>query len=333
LRKTTPYIIAEIGSVHDGSLGNAKKLIELAKSVGADCVKFQMHISEFETTPDAPNPTFFSEEPRFSYFDRTSFSIDQWNELIIHAKNQKIDFLISPFNIEAVRIMRTIGLNDFKVPSGELSNIQMLKEISRNFNKVYLSTGMSDMNEIETALKVFGNQTNGVTVMQCTSIYPCPVEKVGINVLEDLVKKYDLTIGFSDHTRGLAAAIMAVTLGATIIEKHLTFSRAMYGSDAWNALEPIEFKQFCEEIRNSSIILQSPVDKNDLSEFRQTSQTFKKGIYTRKSLSKNHQIKDEDLIMLKPLIGIPASEINNVIGKTLNIDLEAQRAIKYQDLR
>ena len=325
-----PYIIAEIGSVHDGSLGNAKKLVKLAKSVGANCVKFQMHLADLESKFDAPSPTFFDEESRYEYFNRTSFSFDQWSQLKIYAEKEGIDFLISPFSIEAVQIIRSLGIYDFKIPSGELSNVMLLREVAKNYNKVFLSTGMSDMKEIDSAIKVFGENLNNLILMQCTSLYPCPLEKVGINVLDEFSEIYGLQTGFSDHTRGMSAAILALAKGAKVIEKHLTFSRNMYGSDAWNALEPLEFEQFCREIRDCSKILNSPVDKNDLSDFEFEIKTFKKGIYARKSLPKGHEITINDLIMLKPFNGIAASEVDSVVGRILKIDVKEKSALELR---
>jgi N,N'-diacetyllegionaminate synthase len=330
LEDKQPYIIAEIGSVHDGSLGNAKKLVKLAKSVGANCVKFQMHLADLESKFDAPSPTFFDEESRYEYFNRTSFSFDQWSQLKIYAEKEGIDFLISPFSIEAVQIIRSLGIYDFKIPSGELSNVMLLREVAKNYNKVFLSTGMSDMKEIDSAIKVFGENLNNLILMQCTSLYPCPLEKVGINVLDEFSEIYGLQTGFSDHTRGMSAAILALAKGAKVIEKHLTFSRNMYGSDAWNALEPLEFEQFCREIRDCSKILNSPVDKNDLSDFEFEIKTFKKGIYARKSLPKGHEITINDLIMLKPFNGIAASEVDSVVGRILKIDVKEKSALELR---
>ena len=325
-----PYIIAEIGSVHDGSFGNAKKLVKLAKNVGASCVKFQMHIADSESKFDAPSPKFFDEESRYEYFNRTSFSFEQWSQLKIYAENEGIDFLISPFSIEAVQIIRSLGIYDFKIPSGELSNIILLREVAKNYNKVFLSTGMSDMKEIDSAIKVFGENPNNLILMQCTSLYPCPLEKVGVNVLDEFREIYGIETGFSDHTRGMSAAILALAKGARIIEKHLTFSRNMYGSDAWNALEPLEFEQFCRELRDCSKILNSPVNKNDLKNFESEIKTFKKGIYARKTLPKGHKITIKDLIMLKPFNGIPASKVDEVVGRILKIDVKENLPLEFK---
>ena len=234
-------IIAEIGSVHDGSFGNAKKLIELASNSGADIVKFQTHISEFETVSNAPNPSYFKDESRFEYFNRTAFTIFQWKELIKTSQKFNIDFMSSPFSIEALKLLLKMGVKNIKVPSGEISNIPMLEYLS-GFKKIniYLSSGMSNWAELDLAVDIL--KKCKPTIMQCTSLYPCPPKEVGLNILEQMKNRYNLNIGFSDHTVGFSAPFAATALGATCIEKHLSFSKFMYGSDALNSMEPNDFK-------------------------------------------------------------------------------------------
>ena len=242
-------IIAEGGSVHDGSFGNAKKLCKVAKDCGADAIKFQIHIAEEETLFNASNPIHFKEEKRFDYFKRTSFSLSQWKELKKHCQKLKIDFFVSVFSIEALKIVKKLKLKYIKIPSGELTNFPLLKEISKIKSKILLSTGMSNLKEINSAVKIL-NKKN-LVIMQCTSLYPTQNKQVGLNVLKYFRKKYkNYEIGFSDHTNSFASAIASVTFGVNFIEKHLTFSKEMYGSDAKYAFEPKQFKKYCDEIRN-----------------------------------------------------------------------------------
>ena len=204
-------IIAEIGSVHDGSLGNAKKLIEVAKNSGANFVKFQMHNANEETLKDAFTPDYFSEEKRFEYFNRTSFSIGQWKSLIKHSKLKKIDFMCSVFSIKAFDILFKLRVRNIKIPSGELTNLPLLKSINKKKGlNIFLSTGMSSWNEIDEALKMLNNHK--VILMQCSSIYPCPETLVGLNVIKEMKLKYanKYNYGFSDHTTGSEAAICSI---------------------------------------------------------------------------------------------------------------------------
>ena len=172
-------IIAEIGSVHDGSLGNACKLIEVAAECGASAVKFQLHDPENETLIDAPNPAYFKAENRYEYFKRTSFSTEQLTTLKKLANKLKLKFIVSPFSIQAAKNLNKIGIDGFKIASGELSNHPMLNFISRTNKKIFLSTGMSNWEEISNAVKIFKKNKKKLTIFQCTSQYPCAPKNVG----------------------------------------------------------------------------------------------------------------------------------------------------------
>jgi len=328
-----PYVIAEIGTVHDGSLGNAKKLIEIAKESGAECVKFQLHIADFETTRDAPMPPYFREENRYEYFTRTSFDIEQWSHLVEFAKDLEIDFLVSPFSNEALDLLRQLGMRRFKVPSGELSNKMLLEDIAIDFDHVFVSTGMSNYKEIDWAMSHFLEQLGKVTIMQCTSLYPCPTNQVGINVISEFLNRYSCRVGFSDHTRTTAAAILGMSLGSVVFEKHLTFSRKMYGSDAWNAFEPDEFARYCQELDFAYEILSSPIDKDSQEITSQSKLIFEKGVYARVDMDKGHEVTRENLILLKPNEGISASEYSKIVGKVLKRSVSAHSPLNWSDFK
>ncbi|MCJ7699999.1 MAG: N-acetylneuraminate synthase family protein [Anaerolineales bacterium] len=234
------FIIAEVGSVHDGSFGNALKLIEAAASCGVDAVKFQTHIAEAETLPNAPMPPYFKGEPRFDYFKRTGFSLQQWKDLKQHCDENKVIFLSSPFSEEAVDLLESIDLAGYKIPSGEVTNLPMLEKIASLGKPIILSSGMSSWIELNRAVDTIQAHSDQLTVLQCTSEYPCPYEKVGLHVMVEMASRYQIPVGLSDHTLTNYASFAAVVMGARVIEKHFTFSRKMYGSDARHSLEPDE---------------------------------------------------------------------------------------------
>ena len=208
----TNILIAEIGSVHDGSFGNALNLIHLAKECGANAVKFQYHISKAETSAKVPSLYYFNSETRWDYFNRISFSKDQWRFYIKRQKNKnKFVYLCS---IEAMNNLKETGVDMIKIASGEVTNLPLIHHIALQKKPVILSTGMSNWNEISKAVKLLKKKHNNLTVVQCSSSYPCPDKEVGINVLSEIKKKYKCAIGFSDHTLGFAASISAVALGA-----------------------------------------------------------------------------------------------------------------------
>ncbi|KPK56532.1 MAG: N-acetylneuraminate synthase [Thiotrichales bacterium SG8_50] len=329
--KSLPYIIAEIGSVHDGSFGNACRLVETAARRGADAVKFQTHIAEAESRADAPSPPYFSDEPRIDYFRRTSFTPSQWRRLAEVARGSGVDFLSSPFSIEAVDLLEQTGMGAYKIPSGEVSNIPLLERVAATGKPVYLSSGMSDWAELDRAVKVL-RQGGPLTVMQCSSIYPCPPERVGLNVIGEMRQRYGLEIGFSDHSLGFAAAAAAVALGAVVIEKHFTFSRLMYGSDAKHSMEPEEFQRFCSELKAIGAMLASPVDKADTGDYAGMKAIFEKSVVLARALSAGTVLDRGHLAFKKPGDGISATHYRNVIGRRIRRDLPADHKLSEGDL-
>jgi len=329
----TIKVIAEIGSVHDGSFGNSKKLIDIAKECGADYVKFQYHIAKNESLKGALNPKYFQEEKRYDYFERTSFTLQQWKELIKYTKQKKIKFLCSIFSIESFKNLLSLGVKSFKIPSGEVSNLPMLLEVSkyRDIN-IFLSTGMSDFKEIEEAYKIL--KRNNLTIMQCTSQYPCEDKRVGLNIFDDFKKKFkDCILGFSDHTQNDIAAILAVSKGSKYFEKHLTFSKKMYGSDAKFASEPHEFINYCKSLKKAEIIIQNKVDKNDLKPFRQMRKVFQKSIVFNSSFKKGQKINMNMLNFMKPDKGVSAKNFRKILGKKLKKNVKANSYVRIRDLK
>ena len=327
----TVKIIAEIGSVHDGSFGNACKLIEAAAGAGADIVKFQTHIAEAESLLDAPSPGYFSSEPRIAYFRRTGFSSAQWRELRCCAQENNVEFLSSPFSHEAVDLLEDIGVESYKIASGEVSNLPLLNYIADTRKPVYLSSGMSNWQELDAAVSVL-QEGGPLSVMQCASRYPCLPDKVGLNIIQDMKERWGVPVGFSDHTYGPAAAIAAVACGACIVEKHFAFSRLMYGSDAQHSMEPDEFAAFVRWLREVAIMQESPVNKDDLSDFENMKRIFEKSIVTARDLPRGHRLARSDLAFKKPGDGIPAAQAENVIGRILRHDLQPDHKLSEEDL-
>ena len=210
------FIIAEIGSTHDGSIGNAKCAVDVVAECGADAVKFQTHISEAETLRNAPMPSYFKGEPRYEYFQRTGFDHDQWIEIKAYVEEKGLTFLSSPFSTEAVDLLESIGMERYKIPSGEVTNLPYLDRIAQTGKPVILSSGMSPWGELDEAVATVTEYHNNLTILQCTTEYPCPPEHVGLNVLLEMKDRWRLPVGFSDHTLTNAAALAAVTMGATI---------------------------------------------------------------------------------------------------------------------
>ena len=324
-------IIAEIGSVHDGSFGNAVKLIEAAAACGADTVKFQTHLAEAETLADAPMPSYFTGEPRMAYFRRTGFSPDQWRQLRAACERSGVAFLSSPFSLEAVDLLEDVGVAAYKVPSGEVSNIPLLERIAATGKPILLSSGMSNWRELDAAVAAL-RAAGPVTLLQCSSAYPCPPESVGLNVLAEMRARYGLPVGLSDHTSGPAAAFAAAALGASVIEKHFAFSRLMYGSDAVNSMEPEEFRRMAQGLVEIWTILAHPVDKDDVSKYAEMKRIFEKSIVTARPLIEGHALTAQDLAFKKPGDGIPAARWRELVGRRLRRAAPVDHKLGFEDL-
>jgi N,N'-diacetyllegionaminate synthase len=326
-----PRLIAEIGSVHDGSFGNACKLIEAAASCGADAVKFQTHIAEAETLADAPSPSYFTGEERFAYFRRTGFTCAQWQKLREVCAANKVAFLSSPFSLEAVDLLEEVGVGAYKIPSGEVTNLPLLERIAETGKPALLSSGMSSWAELDAAVEML-RRGGPVMLLQCTSAYPCPPERVGLNVLAELRSRYGHPVGFSDHTTGMAAAFAAAALGADVIEKHFTFSRLMYGSDAANSMEPADFRHLASGLREIWTMRAAPVDKDDIAPYCEMKRVFEKSIVTARRIVVGQLIGRADLAFKKPGDGISAARYRDIIGRRAVRDLPAEHKLLDEDV-
>ena len=254
------YIIAETGSVSDGSLGAALKLIEHCAKAGADAVKFQAHNGErIKGDPPWFNGDGKWKEPRGDYLKRTSFTLEQWKQMRNACTEavrkdhdgyfcKGIDLIVSPFSVEAVTLLEELPVDAYKIASGQVTNLPMLEAVAGTGRRVFLSSGMTTWEPVKVARELFGE--SDVTVMHCVSQYPLAPENVGLECIKEAQALFPWDdIGYSDHTLGFAATLAAVTLGADAIERHVTFDRRMYGTDAANSMTLDEFGQLVREIR------------------------------------------------------------------------------------
>jgi N,N'-diacetyllegionaminate synthase len=317
-------IIAEAGMNHDGSLGNAIRLAEVAAEAGTDAVKFQLHDAAAETTRDAPSPPYFQHETRWEYFERTAFSDEQWQALKNACGAAGIEFLCSAFSVEAIRRLEAVGVARHKIPSGEVTNLELVRAAAATGKPVLLSSGMSSLAELDVAVEAAGQN---VTVLQCTSAYPTPPERVGLNLLAELRERYGRPVGLSDHSAGPYAAFAAVALGASVVEKHFTLSRELYGPDAALALEPAELEELVEGIREIEAMLASPVDKDDLGPYAEMKQVFEKSVVAAADIPAGAVIERAMLGAKKPGTGIPARRLDEVVGRTARTDIPADTVL------
>lgn len=326
-------ILAEIGMTHDGSLGQALELTKAAALAGVDGVKYQLHISEAETIRNAPQPPYFKAEPRYEYFKRTAFNMGQWKQIREQCRECGVKFIVSPFSIEAVKQLEEIGVDAIKIPSGEITNIPYLEYIAQTGIPVIVSSGMSSWEELEECIEIFQKENCNMAILQCTSEYPCLPENVGLNIIDDLKEKYPgYAVGLSDHSSGVWASIAAWMKGATIIEKHFTLSKRMYGPDAKMSMEPEEMQLLCESIKNLQKALASPVDKTKIEKFTDMKQIFQKSIVAVQEIKKGTVLAGGMLGFKKPGIGLETKYYKDIIGKKVNRDLEFDDIIYKGDI-
>lgn len=328
-------VIAEVAQAHDGSLGMAHAFIDAIADAGADAVKFQTHIAEFESTPDEPWRVKFSlqDKTRYDYWKRMEFTEEQWHGLKEHAERRGLLFLSSPFSVEAVELLKRVGVAAWKVASGEVTNPLMLEAMAETGLPILLSTGMSTLQEIDEAVARIREKGLPLVVLQCTSMYPTPPEKVGLNMLPFFRERYGCPVGLSDHSGTIYPALAAVTLGAKVIEVHVTFHRKMFGPDVPASITMEELELLVKGVKFIEKMLSHPVDKDYIAlELAEMRRLFTKSVVARTDLPAGTVLKREHLTVKKPGTGIPAAKLSELVGRKLRRDVRKDEMIREEDL-
>lgn len=329
-------IIAEIEQAHDGSLGILHSYIDALAETGVDAIKFQTHIAEAESSSKEPFRVNFSYEDntRFDYWKRMSFTFEQWVEIKNHCEVAGLEFMSSPFSIAAVELLESLGVKRYKIGSGEVSNLLLLERIGRTGKPVILSSGMSSFDELQQAidfLKPFGNT---VSLLECTTSYPTTAENLGLNVIDDLKQLFpNNEIGFSDHSGNIYAALAAVSLGARLLEFHVTFDKRMFGPDASSSLTIDQTAKLVEGVRFVEKALLSPIDKKDLAPYSDLKGISEKSLAVNKNLPMGHVLTLEDLESKKPANqGVPAGQFKSILGRILKREPGQYDFLQHEDL-
>lgn len=328
-------IVAEVAQAHDGSLGMAHAYIDAIAEAGADAVKFQTHLAAAESTSREPWRIKFSlqDETRYDYWQRMEFTEEQWAGLKQHADERNLIFLSSPFSYEAVDLLSRVRVAAWKVPSGETANTPMLDQMIATGLPVILSTGMSNLDEIDCAVDRIKDGGVPLVVLQCTTAYPCPPEKIGANLISFFRERYDCSVGLSDHSGTIYPGLAAVALGIQMLEVHVTFSREMFGPDVQASITTGQLKQLVAGIRFIEKMMAHPVDKGVIAEdVKDLRLMFTKSIVATKDLPAGTVLKAEHLTAKKPGTGIPAARMQDVIGRRLKQALKADALISEDEL-
>jgi N-acetylneuraminate synthase len=334
-KKSSPYMIAEIGQAHEGSLGILYSYINAIAQTGVDAVKFQLHIAEAESSEHEPFRVQFSlvDNTRFDYWKRMGFSLEQWKGIKRHCDSVGLDFICSPFSNLAVDWLEEIGIKYYKIGSGEVNNFLILEKIAQTGKPVILSSGMSSYAELDQTVDFLKERKVNFSILQCTTAYPTMPEQCGLNVINELKERYKVVVGFSDHSARIETCIAATALGASILEFHVVFDRQLFGPDAKASLTIAETKDLVLAVKNVATALSNPIDKNNNANFSELKQIFEKSLAVNKKLPKDHVITFDDLEAKKPKgFGIDALRFQEVIGKVLKRDLDQWDFLNEGDL-
>ena len=328
-------IIAEAGVNHNGDIKLAKKLIDVAGNAGADFVKFQTFNADRLTTHAAKKADYQAQttdrkETQHEMLRRLELTPAMHHELIAHCKMRKIGFFSTGFDIESVDFLASLGQNLFKIPSGEITNLPYLRHIGRLKKPIILSTGMSNIPEIESAIKALeqaGTLRSNITVLHCTTEYPTPMCDVNLRAMQSIQTKLGVAVGYSDHTLGIEIAVASVAMGATVIEKHFTLDRTLPGPDHKASLEPAELKTMVSSIRNIELALGDGVKQLAPSEAKNIL-VARKSIVASKDIQIGEIFSTENLTVKRPGTGISPMRWDEVIGLTANRDYASDELIQ-----
>ena len=328
-------IVGEVAQAHDGSLGLAHAFIDAIAESGADAVKFQTHIAAAESTADEPWRVRFSpqDETRYDYWRRMEFNESQWASLKRHAEDRGLLFLSSPFSIEAAQLLARLGIAAWKIPSGEVSNLPLLEMVGHHGRPVLISSGMSRLAELDAAVERLSALRTQYAVLQCTTAYPCPPEKVGLNMMSVFRNRYGCAVGLSDHSGTPFPSYAAATLGADVLEVHVTLSREMFGPDVSSSLTTSEMRTLVAGVRFIESMLANPIDKDAVgTELEPLRKLFTKSVVARVDLPAGTVLQAEHLTTKKPGTGVPAARLPQLLGTRLRRTIRADDQVLEADL-
>ena len=316
------YIIAEAGVNHNGSVEIAEKLIDSAAQAGADAVKFQTFIATAGVRRFAEKAQYQKEnttasESQLEMIKKLELPFDQHRHLMEYCHKRNIQFLSTGFDFESINLLKSLKVPCMKVPSGEITNLPLLRQVNEYMHPVIMSTGMATLNEIKEALAVLKDCK--VSLLHCTTEYPCPYEGVNLKAMQTMRDAFHLPVGYSDHTQGIEVPIAAVAMGATIIEKHFTLDRNMEGPDHKASLEPDELKAMVTAIRHIEAALGTG-EKEPAECEKKNMAIARKSIVAKRAIKKGELLTEENLTVKRPGDGVSPMKWDEIVGTTAQKD-------------
>lgn len=333
------FVIAEAGVNHNGSLETAKRLVDAAVEAKADAVKFQTFRAESLVCRDAPKAEYPKRdgevESQYEMLKSLELSLEAFRALKCYCDESGILFLSTPFDERSAEfLVRDLGMERVKIGSGEITNLPFLEFVAGLGRPVILSTGMSFLEEVRQAVETMRGVSPEIrlTLLHCTTSYPCPFEEVNLNAMRTLRETFRVPVGYSDHTLGIEIAVAAAALGAEVIEKHFTLDRRMGGPDHAASLEPDKLRQMVLSIRN---VERSMGDgrKEPTSSEEKNKVVVRKSLVSARGLKRGSLLREGDIVIKRPAGGIPPSELQKVIGRTLRVDKGVDELLTWQDVQ
>lgn len=332
------FIIAEAGVNHNGSVDTAKKMIDAAVEAGADAIKFQTFKTEKLVCKSAPQAEYQmknsvangEEDTQFTLLKKLEINRETHLELFDYCRDAGIVFISTPFDLESIDLLKGLGLERIKVPSGEITNYPYLKKVGETFHNVILSTGMADLGEIEDALDILiasGIERDNITVLHCNTEYPTPIQDVNLRAMQTIRDALRVKVGYSDHTLGIEVSIAATALGACVIEKHFTLDKNMEGPDHAASLEPDELMMLVRGIRNTERSLGSPLKKPSRSEAK-NKPVVRKSIVAAGPIKKGEPFTERNLCVKRPGTGISPMLWEQVLNQVARRDYQEDEIIE-----
>ena len=334
---TKAYIIAEVGINHNGKMNFAKKMINIAKKYGADAVKFQSYVTDNLVTKKEKQMPYQlknnkSKISQYKMLKKSELSFSQQKKLKIYCKTKKIEFISTPYDEKSAEFLSKINVKKIKVASTDITNIPFLKFILKLNKKTIISTGATDLGELEEIFKEVFTKKNkkNISILHCTSFYPCEESELNINSLKILNNKFKIDVGFSDHSLSLDSGAIAFSAGAKIIEKHFTLDRNLIGPDHKSSLLPLELKEYIRRIRSAENMM-GKMEKKIQPREKLIKKVIQKSIFLNKNILKGHRIKEHDLVIMRPSNSINPKYFKKIINKKARRNLRGFTIIKKSD--
>ena len=335
-KESNCFVIAEVGHNHQGSIETAKRIFKKTSEAGADAVKLQKRDNKILFTQEMYDSHYDSRnaygDTYGAHRDALEFGMEEYLELQQYAKELDLIFFATPFDFPSVDFLENLNVPLYKIASGDLKSTPLLKYVAKTGKPVLLSTGGSEMDDVQRAHEVITAENPNIAILQCTAAYPCEPEEMNLNVITTFKEKFpDNVIGLSDHQSGISMALVAFTLGARIVEKHFTINRAWKGSDHAFSLEPVGMTKLVRDLLRARVAMGDSVKQSIDKEVKPLFKMGKK-LVAATDLKKGKIITDADITIKSPNDGLPPYEWDNIIGLTLKKDLKKDDNISLEDL-